>query len=48
MNKPKSNSVLIKNTKATVNKPTKSPKKCPDNKVLNHKTERCVLIKNKK
>ena len=40
--------ILIKNTKATVNKPTKSPEKCPDNKVLNPKTGRCILIKNKK
>ena len=35
-----------------MNKPAsnivKSPKKCPDNKVLNPKTGRCILIKNKK
>ena len=42
MNKPASNSVLTKNSKATVNKPTKSPKKCPDNKVLNPKTGRYI------
>jgi nucleoid DNA-binding protein len=31
-----------------VNSPIKSPKKCPEGKVLNPKTGRCILIKNAK
>jgi len=37
---------LIKNAiNKNIAKP-KSPKKCPDGKVLNPKTGRCILIKN--
>jgi hypothetical protein len=37
---------LIKNAKAAANKPLKSPKVCPEGKVLNPKTNRCILIRN--
>jgi hypothetical protein len=43
--------IMTKNSKVAANKPSKipkTPKKCPDNKVLNPKTGRCILIKNKK
>ena len=40
--------ILIKNAKALINKSPKSPKICPEGKVLNPKTGRCILIRNKK
>jgi hypothetical protein len=41
---------MTKNSKVAANKPSKipkTPKKCPDNKVLNPKTGRCILIRKK-
>ena len=49
----KNPSIFIENKSANAVKSpakpmVKSPTKCPDNKVLNPKTGRCILIKNKK